>query len=120
MAKDPKEGPMNVVNQKILLPLPSKRFLKIAPETKLFLRTGVKGRILIEDEERAALRYNVLARECEFFPGSYLTCRPGYTYMHVHLNPSTTNIHIYIYIHLDLDSKFLPYEPPSLRPRLFA
>ena len=78
MAKDAKEGPMNVVKQMILLPLPSKRFLKIAPETKLFLRTGVKERILIEDEERAALRYNVLAREYEFFPGSYLTYRPGY------------------------------------------
>jgi hypothetical protein len=78
MAKDAKEGPMNVVKQMILLPLPSKRFLKIAPETKLFLRTGVKERILIEDEERAALRYNVLTREYEFFPGSHLTYRPGY------------------------------------------
>jgi hypothetical protein len=78
MARDVKEGPMNVVKQMILLPLPSKRFLKIAPETKLFLKTGVKDRILIEDEERAALRCNVLSREYEFFPGSYLTCRPGH------------------------------------------
>jgi hypothetical protein len=77
MVKDDKEGPMSVVKQMILLPLPSKRFLKMAPETKLFLKIGVKDRMLIEDEERAALRYNVLTREYEFFPGSYLTCRPG-------------------------------------------
>ena len=78
MVKNVDQGPMSVINQKILLPLPTKRFLKIKSEEKLFLKTGVKSRMLIEDEERAALRYNVLTREFEFFPGSYLTYRPAY------------------------------------------
>jgi hypothetical protein len=76
MIKNLKEGPVSVIKQNILLPLPSKRYLKLLPETKVFIKTSAK-RILIEDEERAALRYNVMTREFEFFPGSHLTYRPG-------------------------------------------
>jgi hypothetical protein len=69
-------GPANVFRQHLLLPLPTKRHLKMEPKDRLFLKAP-KCRLLIEDEERAALRFNVLTKECEYFPGSCLACRPA-------------------------------------------